>query len=145
VSLLLTVISFVPTVRVESWRNYIYVAVWWSPVTCPLQVLRPGHLHTTILRAVPSVPMCQAAPHLNRWTQDLQQLLDSLLFSHRRPDGTVQGRLQRAPWRKSWTFGVPEPFEFVIEPITQVCKALISQFDADVRFGESAAAHVSWV
>ena len=146
VKLMLTMLFFLPQVKVELWKGHVYAAVWWHPHLPPLSVMRPDKWHTTLVRCWPRGPASAlfTAELLATWTTLLQSMLDQLLLPRRRWDtNTVGAWLRSPPWRKSYTFGVP----YEVLPTCSVLQSMLAELCRSVCPASDVAAHdfhISW-
>ena len=144
-TLMNTMLFLQPVARVELWKNSVYMAIWWEPQQAPLSIMRPGNMHTTMLRCYSNGGVARFGQHLDAWNVALQASLNALLAPHRHGDGTVHAFLALPPWKNSWTFGVPQHLRSIGEPLARLLEAFIKAIDAQTWFGERVAEHISWL
>jgi hypothetical protein len=142
--LLMATLFFAPTVRVEVWHGHLYAAIWWAPQRAPLSVLDATRWHTTLLRGFSATAHAIPAAVVAQWTLVAQTVLNALIAPLRNANGEIPVRMQFPPWRRSWTFGVPLPLEFLHAPLRDLVQLLASQHDAAMWFPDSGPQHVSW-
>jgi hypothetical protein len=137
-----TQLCFRPTVRIESWKGHVYAAVWWGPQAAPLAVREPWRWHTTLLRAWCASTSLEklADEHFKRWQAILNDAMAELLLGYTH----VQVWLCSPPWRKSWTFGVPEEVAHILPALHIMLSVFIRARDPGANIIVEADSHISW-
>ena len=137
-----TQLCFRPIVRIEAWKAHVYAAVWWAPQAPPYAVREPHRWHTTLLRAwLDSTSLAELAEeHFERWQGLLNLAMAELLngYTH------VHVWLVPPPWRKSWTFGVPEEVAHILPALHIMLSLFIRARDPTASIILDADSHISW-
>jgi hypothetical protein len=143
--LMMTQLTFQPVLRVETWKDTVYMAIWWCPQTPPLAILQPDHWHTTLMRAGMSRMSARVFVHAHglRMQQTLAALMH-ILLAPATIGGNIRVWLAPPPWRRSYTFGVPREVAHVIEPLQTAARAIMLAYDYGVSFSDESEHHISW-
>ena len=139
-----TRLFFSPKVLLELWKGHLYCGIWWHPRTPPQSILKPENWHTTLLRCWhPHGARLVFEHHLEAWKDRLSDMMGTMLLPQEDVWGMVAVWLRVPPWRKSWTFGVPEEVLPTCEILQKMLAALCRSISdlSDVHEDEF---HISW-
>ena len=116
--------------------------VWWNPQDPSSAMMRPELWHTTVLRWEGPKDVPLAARSLKKMQRDMDSIVPTLLAE----DLSIPLQLCRAPWPKSFTFGLPgdSAARRFSEAVKAVSLILMHRWFPEAEVLEDRPLHISW-
>ena len=139
-------ISVQPFVETSVMDSKVYVMIWWRPEEpggIPLRgMMRPHLWHTTLTVAYINDLL---SVEFARFFESLQLRINALwidILAELQSTDTLY--VTRAPWAKSWNFGIGMPWEYVCSCIQNFADLVTTQNPTVVVLRTRRDLHISW-
>ena len=118
---------------------FVWVIVWWRPIERYRGMMRPAQWHTTLARAtVRATDPVGTAAVLRSIQSTLQDVMEQCLAADPYPL-----QVTRAPWRRSWNFGLADDALQVCNILRILTDRLFGKIPS-ISVQEHRELHISW-